>query len=379
MPLRLLWIFVAISLLTACTVTDARLIARAIDSKDISTLTDAKADQYVRNPRVLVRDIKTITELLDQLKSQAQNTWGREGTDLPTSTTYVKYTDGYNSKATVDFLNGRITVETIAKENSLGELKHALVATLLATEDPSSTDIFTDRDPDFTGKPFLLGQVVDQDGSAIQFEWRAKRFADYLIENHRTYVKASGPNRHSVTFPLVTNHNELRKFKYSDPVLAAAARYQVPPSLIFAIIETESSFNPFAVSRANAYGLMQVVPSTAGKDVYSLVKGLKGQPSADVLFDVKANIDIGTAYLHLLDDVYLKRVADPQSREYATISSYNGGAGNVFKTFGPNREKALTVINGQSPSLVYETLANKHPRQETQRYLRKVLAFQKNY
>ena len=379
MPLKLLWIFVAISLLTACTVTDARLIARAIDSKDISTLTDAKADQYVRNPRVLVRDIKTITELLDQLKSQAQNTWGREGTDLPTSTTYVKYTDGYNSKATVDFLNGRITVETIAKENSLGELKHALVATLLATEDPSSTDIFTDRDPDFTGKPFLLGQVVDQDGSAIQFEWRAKRFADYLIENHRTYVKASGPNRHSVTFPLVTNHNELRKFKYSDPVLAAAARYQVPPSLIFAIIETESSFNPFAVSRANAYGLMQVVPSTAGKDVYSLVKGLKGQPSADVLFDVKANIDIGTAYLHLLDDVYLKRVADPQSREYATISSYNGGAGNVFKTFGPNREKALTVINGQSPSLVYETLANKHPRQETQRYLRKVLAFQKNY
>jgi len=378
-PLRLLWIFVAISLLTACTVTDARLIARAIDSKDISTLTDAKADQYVRNPRVLVRDIKTITELLDQLKSQAQNTWGREGTDLPTSTTYVKYTDGYNSKATVDFLNGRITVETIAKENSLGELKHALVATLLATEDPSSTDIFTDRDPDFTGKPFLLGQVVDQDGSAIQFEWRAKRFADYLIENHRTYVKASGPNRHSVTFPLVTNHNELRKFKYSDPVLAAAARYQVAPSLIFAIIEAESSFNPFAISTANAYGLMQVVPSTAGKDVYSRVKGRQGQPSADVLFDVEENIDIGAAYLHLLDDLYLKNVADPQSREYATISAYNGGAGNVFKVFGPNREKALTVMNGQSPSLVYEALVNEHPREETKRYLRKVLAFQKNY
>jgi len=366
-------------LFTACTVTDARLVARAIDSKDIRTLTDAKADQYIRNPRILVRDIDSITELLDQLKSQAQNTWGREGTDLPTSTTYVKYTDGYNSKATVDFLNGRITVETIAKENSLGELKHALVATLLATEDPSSTDIFTDRDPDFTGKPFLLGQVVDQDGSAIQFEWRAKRFADYLIENHRTYVKASGPNRHSVTFPLVTNHNELRKFKYSDPVLAAAARYQVPPSLIFAIIETESSFNPFAISRANAYGLMQVVPSTAGKDVYSLVKGLKGQPSADVLFDVKANIDIGTAYLHLLDDVYLKRVADPQSREYATISAYNGGAGNVFRTFGSNREKAIAVMNAESPSVVYERLANEHPREETQRYLRKVLAYRKNY
>ena len=378
-PLRLLWGFFVISLVTACTVTDARLVVRAIDSKDISALTDAKADQYIRNPRVLVRDIKTITELLGQLKSQVEKTWDREGADLPTATTYVKYTDGYKSKAIIDFLNGRITVETIAKEHSLSELKHALVATLLATDDPSSTDIFTDRDPDFTGKPFLLGQVVDQDGKAIQFEWRAKRFAEYLIENHRTYVNASGPSRHSVTFPLVTNHNELRKIKYSDPVLAAAARYQVAPSLIFAIIETESSFNPFAVSSANAYGLMQIIPSTAGKDVYSRVKGLKDQPSAAVLFDVEANIDIGAAYLHLLEDVYLKGVADPQSREYATISAYNGGAGNVFRTFGSSREKAIAVMNAESPSVVYERLANEHPREETQRYLRKVLAFQKNY
>lgn len=124
---------------------------------------------------------------------------------------------------------------------------------------------------------------------------------------------------------------------------------------------------------------MQIVPSTAGKDVYSRVKGLKGQPAADVLFDVEANIDIGAAYLHLLDDVNLKRVADLQSREYATISAYNGGAGNVFKTFGPNRERAIASMNAESPSVVYERLVNDHLREETQRYLRNVLAFQKNY
>ena len=124
---------------------------------------------------------------------------------------------------------------------------------------------------------------------------------------------------------------------------------------------------------------MQIIPSTAGKDVYSRVKGLKGQPAADVLFDVEANIDIGAAYLHLLDDVYLKRVADPQSREYATISAYNGGAGNVFKTFGSNREKAIASMNAQSPSLVHDRLVSEHPREETQRYLRKVLAYRKNY
>ena len=81
---------------------------------------------------------------------------------------------------------------------------------------------------------------------------------------------------------------------------------------------------------------------------------------------------------HLLDDFYLKQVADPQSREYATISAYNGGAGNVFKTFGPTLQKAIAVMNAQSPSVVYERLVNDHPKEETQRYLRKVLEFQKN-
>ena len=157
--MRLLWVFVAVLFLMACTISDARFIARAIDSKEISALADAKADQYIRNPRALARDIKTITKILGQLESRAQNTWGREGTYLPAKTTYVKYTDGYNSKAIIDFLNGRITVETIAKEHSLGELKHPLVATLLATDDPISTDIFTDPDPDFTGTPFYRSGI----------------------------------------------------------------------------------------------------------------------------------------------------------------------------------------------------------------------------
>ena len=75
----------------------------------------------------------------------------------------------------------------------------------------------------------------------------------------------------------------------------------------------------------------------------------------------------------------MKRVADPQSREYATIAAYNGGAANVFKTFGPNRERAIASMNAESPSVVYERLVNDHPTEETQRHLKKVLAFQKNY
>jgi membrane-bound lytic murein transglycosylase C len=162
-------------------------------------------------------------------------------------------------------------------------------------------------------------------------------------------------------------------------VLASAAKYQVSPTLIYAIIETESSFNPFAVSTANAYGLMQIIPSTAGKDVYTRIKKRSDQPTREALFKPEYNIDIGTAYLHILDDIYLKKITDVQSREYSTISAYNGGAGNVFKTFSSNRDRAPSVINSLTAKQVYKKLTEDHPRSETRRYLQKVLKFRENY
>ncbi|MFT4930050.1 MAG: membrane-bound lytic murein transglycosylase C, partial [Phenylobacterium sp.] len=147
----------------------------------------------------------------------------------------------------------------------------------------------------------------------------------------------------------------------------------------YAIIETESSFNPFAVSSANAYGLMQVVPSTAGKDVYQRIHKKPGMPSKQVLFTPKDNIDIGTAYLHILQNNYLNKINNQQSRHFAMISAYNGGAGNVFKTFSPNRSEAPKVINKLPASGVYHQLTKQHPRAESRRYLEKVTKAEKNY
>ena len=49
---------------------------------------------------------------------------------------------------------------------------------------------------------------------------------------------------------------------------------------------------------------------------------------------------MGTAYLHLLQTVYLADIQDPQSRRYAVISAYNGGAGGVLNTFSNDRKAA---------------------------------------
>ena len=381
--LRVFCFAVALFVVSACSSTDRQMWMQAAQSKNARATVDnfvkQKQQQYQADPNAILRDVQQLQAVFKQLQGKAGNVWGAQNTDLPTNKKYVKYTDNYQSRAIVDFNAGKITVETIGGTDPKARLKKAITTTLLTTDDPAATDIFSAKAPDFNGKPYLYGQVLDQDAKAIQFEWRAARFADYVIDRYLTSRIDPKGTHYSVAFPMVTNHHSLRKKKYSEHVLASSAKYKIPASLIYAIIETESSFNPFAVSSANAYGLMQVVPATAGKDVYIRVKKRSGQPSKSTLFDPRQNIDIGTAYLHLLEAVYLNKVTNHQSLEYAIISAYNGGAGNVLKTFSADRKHAPTVINGMSPSQVYWRLTQKHPRSESRRYLEKVTGFKKKY
>lgn len=370
-------------MLTACSSTDAQFLTKAIQNKDpsqiIENYKDYKVEQYKNNPELLISDAKQLIKLFDQLKKNAGKEWGEEKPELPSRKKYVKYTQNYQSRAMVDFDKGTVTVETIQQKDALNALKNAVVTTLLTTEDPAATDIFSDKTPTFNGEPYLYQQVYDHEGKSIRYQWRAERFAEYLVSNKLQKTKTSKGINYSVNFDLVEQHSHLRQQKYSEHVLASAKKYGVSPTLIYAIIETESSFNPFAVSRANAYGLMQVVPTTAGKDVYTRIKKRTDQPTQKVLFSPQQNIDIGTAYLHILNDIYLKKITNKQSREYSMISAYNGGAGNVFKTFSNNRQDAPEAINRLSPASVYKKLTERHPRQESRRYIEKVTTYQKKY
>jgi len=86
---------------------------------------------------------------------------------------------------------------------------------------------------------------------------------------------------------------------YREMILQCAARHEVDPDLVTAVIREESRFRSHAVSPRGAQGLMQLMPPTA-----EWVAGELGYRTGDELdlFDPETNIDLGSGYLaHMLD------------------------------------------------------------------------------
>ena len=151
----------------------------------------------------------------------------------------------------------------------------------------------------------------------------------------------------------------------------AASHYGVDERLISAIISVESGGNPDVVSRSNAVGLMQIKASTAGREVYR-AQGRHGQPSAAELRDPAKNIDIGTAYIRLLQQRALSGIRDPETLRYATIVAYANGAGALLRTFSRDRDRAIAMINDMSPDEFRRHVQTRHPAAQAPRYLWKV-------
>ena len=167
--------------------------------------------------------------------------------------------------------------------------------------------------------------------------------------------------------------------KYNSLISLYAAKYGLTPSLVKAIMQAESNFNPFAISSQQAMGLMQVVPATAGGEVYAYLTGFSGQPSPEQLLQPEFNIQYGTAYLHLLSKRYFNRVLNTTSRDLCVIAAYNGGPGAVVRLFGTTPDDAAMAINALTPTEVFKALTSKMPSQETRQYVSTVLGHARDY
>jgi soluble lytic murein transglycosylase-like protein len=103
---------------------------------------------------------------------------------------------------------------------------------------------------------------------------------------------------------------ETAKAPFRDLIEGAAARYSVDADLITSVIAVESNFNPKAISRRNARGLMQLLPENAAR------LGVQN------IFDPQENINAGTHYLRDLLALYKNDLA-------LTLAAYNAGPQRV--------------------------------------------------
>jgi Transglycosylase SLT domain len=110
--------------------------------------------------------------------------------------------------------------------------------------------------------------------------------------------------------PVPVPQMEISQEPFGDLIRAAAKRYSVDADLITSVIAAESNFDPKAISRRNARGLMQLLPTTAAH------LGVKN------IFDPQENIDAGTHYLSDLLLVYKNDLA-------LTLAAYNAGPERV--------------------------------------------------
>lgn len=173
-------------------------------------------------------------------------------------------------------------------------------------------------------------------GSRYKLEWHreSRRVArEVVAPRPESNIAARGRVITSPSVATLSQSQSQRRELYHHLVLANARRYGLSPSLLHAIIRAESAYNPTAVSRAGAQGLMQLMPGTAAR------YGVKDS------FDPVENIRGGSAYLRDLLDMFDQDVK-------LALAGYNAGEGAVIKH------------GRQIP-----------PYAETQDYVRKVLSF----
>jgi soluble lytic murein transglycosylase-like protein len=164
--------------------------------------------------------------------------------------------------------------------------------------------------------------------------------------------------------PEIARHTRLRATQIRPLVAQYARQYRLPPELILAVIEQESSFNPQAQSHRNAVGLMQLVPDEAGREAYRYTERRTGTPTLQELQDPKTNIRLGSAYLRLLLDRHFDDIESEDARVAVALAAYN---------WGPTRMRKALERHGLPDSVdEIEALLEKHAPAETRDYVRKI-------
>jgi soluble lytic murein transglycosylase-like protein len=128
-------------------------------------------------------------------------------------------------------------------------------------------------------------------------------------------------------------HDGLDLPRLVDRINRAAQRNRMEPSLVMAVIRTESTFQPDAISPKGAIGLMQLLPSTAEALAVELDLEWEGEQQ---LLEPDVNIELGTYYLRkLLDNFHgdLDLALEAYNRGPTRLARLQAGGGPAPRSY----------------------------------------------
>ena len=169
-------------------------------------------------------------------------------------------------------------------------------------------------------------------------------------------------------FPI----DDINKFQRFFPyVIVKSKENQVSLPFVLAVMKSESNFNPKAVSRAGALGLMQLMPTTAKAEYQKIVSGVEVKKlNKNLIMYPEVNIVLGIKYLQYLEKT-VREIKDPLKKRKIVLAAYNAGLRRVKTSFGCKTNASLIWrINNYSDRYFNQKL--KTLPGETQHYLNKV-------
>ena len=344
-----------------------------------------EAEEIVRQNYIYYKNIAQ--KAREYYKGYVAKEWGEDNVKLSDKKTFTQYSDDMKAREHINFEKGKVVLEQIVDTNET--VKPKVFEERLAKLKNETNQEAIQKDPvSNLTKAYMKKKDIAQKTQTKQDE---EKFLKGQIEEKKIELQEkivtlpSGVKKKIVyvEIAMVPNHLEKRAKRYKSKVFEEAKALHVKPSYVFGTMQTESYFNPLAVSYIPAYGLMQIVPASAGKDAYFALYGKKRLLSPAYLYNSKNNIKIGTKYIQIIKERYLKGVEDKQSLFYCTATSYNAGIGSLFRSFTGSKRKrkeAIKMINSMSSEEVYKHLrTSKKLTKEARDYVAKIKKHTQNY
>lgn len=328
----------------------------------------------------------------EAFRRKVMKEWGDKEMVESTRKEWVEYSDDQRRRSIVDFENGKVTVEVIADpdedeadiDSSLEKAVEDLLSSKGKTIEYESEYI---PQKDVTQTPIMDEQIdMDKYGAKPDEKASKEEIAEQIVKEEkkeRRDVDTDNGRKTivSIHLDLVEDHIPKRAERFKGMIRKHSGRFSVNEPLIYALIEQESYFNPMAKSSANAYGLMQIVPKSGGRDAYMHIYKKDVIPTPEYLYDPDNNIELGVGYLQKQMTVYFKGVNDPVCRMLCAIAAYNTGQGNVYYSLTGKRamDGAVRKINTMNYDQLYAYLKVNLPYAETRDYIQKVTSRMQKY